>query len=149
MRKYITGTTPEGRSCIVDEGDVTLAPIPGLDGLAVGSLYKTDTSPPPRPLQQGHFLDIQFAPGALRWQVVEHAPHEQHAAPTTASRMHHTDTIDFVFVLEGGTRLLLDEDQRDLGPGDCVVIAGVDHGFEAGADGCRMMSFGAGTPPPS
>jgi mannose-6-phosphate isomerase-like protein (cupin superfamily) len=148
MRTYITGTTPDGLSCIVEEGDVTPAPIPGLGGIAIAGLYKTDTSPPPRPHQQGHFLDIQFPPGALRWQIVEHAPHQHDAAPTTASLVHHTDTIDFIFVLEGSTRLVLDADRRDLGPGDCVVITGVDHGFEAGADGCRMMSFGVGTPPP-
>jgi mannose-6-phosphate isomerase-like protein (cupin superfamily) len=148
MRKYVTGTNADGRSCIVEESDVTPAPIPGLEGIAIASLYKSDTSPPPRPPQQGHFLDIQFPPGALRWQIVEHSPHQHDATPTTASLMHHTDTVDFILMLEGTTRLVLDDDQRDLAPGDCVLITGVDHAFEAGAAGCRMMSFGVGTTPP-
>ena len=49
--------------------------------------------------------------------------------------MHHTDTIDYDIVLAGSVELILDDGAHLLGPGDCVVITGVDHAWRAGPDG--------------
>jgi mannose-6-phosphate isomerase-like protein (cupin superfamily) len=147
MRKLVTGVNRRGRSCITEESDITPAPVAGADGVQTANLWATEQSPPPRrPEQTGHFIDTRLAPGLLRWIVVEHAPHEAHTE-TTVSRMHHSDTLDLIVILEGSTKLLLADDERDLGPGDCVVMTGVDHAFETGPEGCRMISVAAGTPP--
>ena len=148
MRVLVTGINPAGRSCVVEEHEVTPAAVGGMVGLRTARIWSADEGPQPRPQQAGHFVDVKLAPGALRWIVVEHDPHDRGAAPTTASTMHHSDTLDLIVVLEGSTRLVLDDDARELGPGDCVVMTGVDHALEAGADGCRMMSFAVGTPAP-
>jgi mannose-6-phosphate isomerase-like protein (cupin superfamily) len=149
MRKFITGTTPDGRSCIVEESAITPGAVPGIDTLTMASLWTTDQSPPPaRPEQTGHFIDTRLPAGQLRWNVLDHAPYDEHGASETVSEMHHSDTLDLILVLQGSTRMILQADERDLGPGDCVVMTGVDHAFITGPDGCRMVAVGIGTPPP-
>jgi hypothetical protein len=62
--------------------------------------------------------------------------------------MHHTDTLDFDIVLAGSVELLLDDGAHPLGPGDCVVVSGVDHAWSTGSDGCSLSIVTVGTPPP-
>ena len=145
MRRLVTGTNSDGLSCIVEESEVVPGPIEGADRLLTAGLWATQATPPPaRPQQTGHFTDVRLTPGLVRWIVVDHEPHK---GPSTASRMHHSDTLDLIVVLEGTTRLVLQSDARDLAPGDCIVMTGVDHAFETGPDGCRMLSVAVGTPP--
>ena len=149
MRKLITGTDAEGRSCIVEESDVTPGPVPGIDRLTMANLWNLDRSPPPPgPAQTGHFGDVRLPPGHVRWMVVRHEPHDAAGADTTASEMHHTNAVDLIVVLEGSTRMVLQADERDLEPGDCVVMTGVDHTFRAGSSGCTVLSVAIGAPNP-
>jgi mannose-6-phosphate isomerase-like protein (cupin superfamily) len=145
MRRLVTGTNSDGLSCIVEESEVVTGPVEGVDKLQMAGLWATQANPPAAgPQQTGLFTDVRLVPGLLRWIVVDHEPH---TGPSTASRMHHSDTIDLIVVLEGTTRLVLQNDARDLEPGDCIVMTGVDHAFEAGPDGCRVLSVAVGTPP--
>ena len=149
MRKFVTGVNPAGQSCIVDEQEIETAAIPGVSGVKTAALFSTTQTPPTaRPEQTGHFIDVRLPPGIVRWIVVDHAPHSKHDAPTTASEMHHSDTLDLIIVVDGSQRLILQADERMLVPGDCVVMNGVDHAFETGPDGCRVISVAVGTPPP-
>lgn len=43
--------------------------------------------------------------------------------------MHLTQTIDFIILIEGSVRLLLDADERVLSPGDVVVQRGTNHAW--------------------
>lgn len=43
--------------------------------------------------------------------------------------MHLTHTLDFIIVIKGSVRLLLDDDDRLLGPGDVVVQRGTNHAW--------------------
>jgi hypothetical protein len=43
--------------------------------------------------------------------------------------MHLTQTIDFIVIIEGKVRLILDNDERLLGPGDVVVQRGTNHAW--------------------
>ena len=149
MRRFVTGVNAAGRSCIVEEGEVTLGAVEGMAEVLTASLWATDASPPrAAPPQAGHFVDVKIPPGIARWMVVEHAPHEEADAATTSSTMHHTNAIDLIFVIEGSTQMILDDDVRDLRPGDCVVMTGVDHAMKAGPDGSRVISVAIGTPTP-
>ena len=149
MRRFVTGVNAAGRSCIVDEGEVTLGAVEGIAEVFTANLWATDASPPPAaPPQAGHFVDVRLPPGFVRWMVVEHAPHEEADAATTSSTMHHTNAIDLIFVIEGSTQMILDDDVRDLRPGDCVVMTGVDHAMKAGPEGSRVISVAIGIPTP-
>jgi hypothetical protein len=149
VRRFVTGVNAAGRSCIVDEGEVTLGSVEGVAEVLTAGLWVSDTSPPPAaPPQAGHFVDVRLPPGIVRWIVVEHAPHEAVDQATTSSTMHHSNAIDLIFVIEGSTQMILDDDVRDLRPGDCVVMTGVDHAMKAGPDGSRVISVAIGIPTP-
>jgi quercetin dioxygenase-like cupin family protein len=83
-------------------------------------------------------VDMGLPPGIVRWLALEWE------AGTTVP-FHHTDSVDYAFVFEGSVELMLDDGPHQLGPGDFVVLNGVDHAWKAGPDGCRMSSVTIGT----
>ena len=150
MKKYITGVNAEGRSCIVEEGEVVPAAAPGVEGVSFASVFGIDQSPPPAgPPQAGHHIDTRLAPGHIRCTVVEHPPHAEGDEDTVATTMHHSDAVDFVVVLAGSTKVILDEDERVLVAGDVLVFSGVDHAMKAGPEGSKVLTVAVGTPPRS
>jgi len=70
-------------------------------------------------------------------------------APGAAFSMHHTDTVDFDVVLSGSVDLILDNGVHPLKPEDSAVITGVDHGWQAGPQGCRTAAMTIGASPPN
>ena len=53
--------------------------------------------------------------------------------------MHHSDTIDIVFVISGQVELILDEESTVLRSGDTVVQRGTNHGWRvAGSEPCTF-----------
>ena len=149
MRKLITGIDGKGRSCVVEESEVVTAPVEGIPGFAMQSLYRTQQCPPPaRPPALADFVDVQLAPGLLRWAVIDHAPFGAHLEGSTPATLHHTDTLNLVIVQSGTIELLLQAGNRTLEPGDCVVMPGIDHAYRAGPEGCRLVAISVGTPSP-
>jgi quercetin dioxygenase-like cupin family protein len=140
MRVLITGVDGQGRSCVVDETEPAAQPYES-GGITVGFVASTESCPPPpRPPGHAQLVDLTAAPGVARWSYVQFPP-----GATTP--FHHTDTIDFDVILEGRVDLLLDDGAHRLGPGDGVVMKGVDHGWETHDEGCRMSVVVIGTPP--
>jgi quercetin dioxygenase-like cupin family protein len=70
-------------------------------------------------------------------------------APGAAFSLHHTDTVDFDVVLSGSVELILDDGGHLLEVGDNAVITGVDHGWRAGREGCRLNVLTIGVAPSS
>jgi len=150
MRNLITGIDQQGRSCIADETEVETAPVEGYGGLKLAALFRTEqTPPPPRPQALAETVDVQLPAGFVRWMIVEHEPHAAHEAETGATTMHHTDTLDFVYVQEGSAEFLLQDGAHEVAAGDHVVTTGVDHAWRAGPDGARLLVVSIGTPKPS
>jgi hypothetical protein len=150
MRNLITGIDAEGRSCVVEATEIAPAPVDGYSGVRMAPLYRTEQSPPPpRPPALEHTVDVQLAPGLVRWMIIEHEPHASHQAPTGATTMHHTDTLDFVFVQDGSAEFVLQDGSHEVAAGDHLVTTGVDHAWRAGVDGCRLLVVSIGTSPPS
>jgi quercetin dioxygenase-like cupin family protein len=149
MRYMITGIDAGGRSCVVDQSEVAPAPVEGISGIALATLYRTSQSPPPtRPPALADGVDVRLAPGLVRCFVIEHEPHVTDNADKVTADMHHTDTLDFAFVQEGSAQYLLQDGAHEVVAGDCIVTPGVDHAWRAGPDGCRLVVFSIGTPPP-
>ncbi|MGP4054026.1 cupin domain-containing protein [Mycobacterium sp. 4D054] len=141
MRTLITGVDAEGRSCVVSDGELTLDRL--APGFAMGVPYETTATPPPaRPEGTAPLIDQGIAPGLIRWMVVD-------LGPDSETPMHHTDTIDLETVLSGTVELVLDDGAHRLEQGDLVVLAGVDHAWRAGPQGCRLSAVLIGTPPPA
>lgn len=122
---------------MVTERNVSFAEL--APGLSVDWLFKTSESPPPpRPPGRGDLVDLGVAPGLTSWSLWRFEPDAE-------VRMHHTDTVDFDVVVEGAVELILDDGTHRLEAGDCAVIAGVDHGWRAGSNGCITSATAIGT----
>ena len=139
MRVLITGVDADGKSCVVSE-QVGLDPVP--DGVFhFGVVHRTASAPPPPgPAARTEHMDVQVPPGIAQWIVVDYEP-------GGVQEWHHTDTVDFDLVLQGSIDLTLDDGVHHLEAGDGAVVNGVDHAWQAGADGCRLSVLFLGTPP--
>jgi hypothetical protein len=64
-----------------------------------------------------------------------------HDQPDTSRHpaMHLTATIDVIIVVSGRVRLLLDDDERVLEPGDVVIQRGTNHGWVCESDEPAVM----------
>ena len=138
MRRLVVGVDAAGRSCVVEE---TTFPAPA-DAPSTELIHQITSSPlPVRPPGNAATVDLEIAPGMARWMLVQFQPGQR-------TLMHHTDTIDFDTIVSGGVDILLDDGPHHLGPGDCVVVGGVDHAWLAGPEGCTSSVVVIGTPPP-
>jgi hypothetical protein len=55
--------------------------------------------------------------------------------------MHQTDTTDYIILLSGKVRLVLDKEERDLEPFDVVIQRGTNHGWiNTGDDEALLMA---------
>jgi len=150
VRNLITGLDAQGRSCIAEETEIVPEPVGDYAGLKMASLFRIEECPPPpRPPALADTVDVQLPAGHVRWMIIEHAPHAEHQAETGATTMHHTDTLDFVFVQQGSAEFLLQDGAHEVAAGDHVVTTGVDHAWRAGPDGARLLVVSIGTPEPS
>jgi quercetin dioxygenase-like cupin family protein len=141
MRLFITGVDADGKSCLVSNDEVEInSAAPGF-GIAIP--YNTTQSPPPaRPQGNADLIDQFLEPGHARWMVID-------LGPDSDTPVHHTDTLDLLTVLSGSVGLILDDGTHRVEAGDMVVMTGVDHGWKAGLDGCRMSAVLIGTPAPA
>jgi quercetin dioxygenase-like cupin family protein len=140
MRVLITGVDDQGRSCVVEERTPSVQPYES-GGISVAVAAATESCPPQaRPPGRGDLLSVVATPGTARWSFIEFPPR-------VTTPLHHTDSVDFDVVLEGGVDVILDDGPNRLGPGDGVVINGVDHRWETHEEGCRMSVVVIATPP--
>ena len=137
MRLFTLGVDAQGRSCVVEEREVTTAT--AIPGVAVASLFKTEECPPVAPPPgAGVFDDMQMAPGTVSWMVVDLEPYSEEGTPSPAAEMHYNNTLELFCVLEGKVQTTLGAGALDLGVGDCVAMPGVDHrpGLDPRARAC-------------
>jgi quercetin dioxygenase-like cupin family protein len=144
MRMLITGVDAVGRSCAARDGPLTLQGDASLDGVLYSVLYATPSMPS---ISTGggrvaDTLDLAVPAGAMRWTVIEYPP-------GAGFSLHHTDTVDLDVVLSGSVDLILDDGAHPLAPGDSAVMTGVDHGWRAGPEGCRISVVTIGASPPN
>jgi uncharacterized cupin superfamily protein len=58
---------------------------------------------------------------------------------------HRTNTVDYVFVLDGPVELVLDEGSVVVAPGDCVVQRATNHAWRNHGDApIRLLTFMVG-----
>jgi len=149
VRNLVTGIDSEGRSCIAEETEIVPEPVGEYSNLKMASLFRIEQSPPPaRPPALAETVDVQLPPGHIRWMIVEHEPASADDSSTATATMHHTDTVDFVFVQQGSAEFLLQDGAHEVAAGDHIVTTGVDHAWRAGQDGCRLLVVSIGAPKP-
>jgi mannose-6-phosphate isomerase-like protein (cupin superfamily) len=125
-RRVVTGVNASGKSVVVSDGRV---PTEGRwsDGGANGAdLWCLNQVP----------VDLSDSRDPIKGYKGQEWPPEGGAIARTGTwppgfqfQMHRSATIDFLFVISGRIELLLDEGSVTLGPGDCCVQRGTNHGW--------------------
>jgi quercetin dioxygenase-like cupin family protein len=139
MRRLVTGIDDHGRSCVVSDIEVAFGLSQPGGVVSAEQLFSTEELPPPLgPAGRGDQLDLGVRRG-LSWMMIRWEPGGEWP-------MHFTDTIDLDVVLDGEIELLLDDGAHRLGPGDSVVVHGVDHAWRVGPEGCTVCVTAIGSP---
>jgi mannose-6-phosphate isomerase-like protein (cupin superfamily) len=147
MRLIVLGIDASGASCVTEQKELAMSPIPGISGSSIAKLFSTDQSPPPpRVPGQGKFNGGGLAPGLLSWYVINHEPVSgDHVS--AATELHHRDAIDLIMIMDGGGDMMLGTGAFPVTAGDCIVMYGIDHGLRPGPQGARLMAFAIGSTP--
>lgn len=152
-KRIITGHNAQGRSVVTLDGPPGKIVGPGPGRLA--EIWATA----PGPVDSHSAEDLSLGEAALnpvaggtkfRWFQIQ--PEDPSVPPEEAEKraaeafaamgaaedrvdttrhpsMHKTKTIDYIILLSGQVKLLLDDDQRDLKPFDVVVQRGTNHAW--------------------
>jgi quercetin dioxygenase-like cupin family protein len=137
MKRLVTGIR-DGKSCVVQEDTLH----PQGQELIHNPFYSVEVNPAPmRPAGVGDFLDVGVPAGSLAAVTVFFPPN------AGWPRMHHTDSFDLHTVISGSVDLILDDGAHTLSAGDCAVVAGVDHAWKSGPEGCTTSIVIVGAPP--
>lgn len=137
MKRIVTTNNEKGRSCILIEEEV--GPHShiweALPGLPLGR----------DPVPAGH--ELVFPRGGLQVRSVELPPdavledYIRQGLPGHDERgFHRTGTLDVIVLLEGRLKLILDEGETELSPGDVVVQRDTRHAWRAGSAPARFLS---------
>lgn len=157
MRRIVTGDDANGRSVvIVDGGPSASYGDPDLGGLfeiwedaASGELDPRETAdlgaakaklgPRAGNFQVRWFVVQPTPPGvpraelnqATRARFAEMGGAEHIKDQSRHQAMHTTETIDVICLLQGKVRLILDNAETELAPGQVVIQRGTNHAWEA------------------
>lgn len=157
MRRIITADDANGKSFIIVDGD----PSATYGEPDLGGLFEIWEDAASGPLDQRAAADLGNAKAKLgprsgnfqvRWFVVNPTPpgvpRDQLNAATRQrfaemggaehikdqsrhQAMHTTETIDVICLLQGKVRLILDNAETELSPGQVVIQRGTNHAWEA------------------
>jgi mannose-6-phosphate isomerase-like protein (cupin superfamily) len=131
MRRIVTGEVG-GKSRIIEDGPASVTPF--WDDLW--------TADPDQPLGYEPKVDtfsLEPPSGGTGWRVYAVPPdaemhkileeNEEDNEVSDAKGYHKTNTLDYVYVLDGDITLELEEGAVKLEPGDCVVQRGTNHAW--------------------
>ncbi|WP_280230642.1 cupin domain-containing protein [Nocardia cyriacigeorgica] len=166
LHRVVTGHNGNGRSRILFEdsgvNNVTIDSWPG--GLAITELWVTEEAPADidteedrstRPLQHDPitggtiFRWLEFPPETAGQQIDAGAIFAALGSDNTPSEemsgrhfsMHRTDSIDYLVVVSGRMRMVMDDGEVMLRPGSCVVQQGTNHAWiNPGPEPCLMVA---------
>jgi mannose-6-phosphate isomerase-like protein (cupin superfamily) len=141
VRRVVTGISQAGRSGIISDGP---APKSWCDELWATSADK------PLGFDPAEIKPTLMPPSkGTRWRVVDIPPDSAVRRSAAASVVegvseegwHTTNTVDYVFILEGDITLEVDEGKVELHAGDCVVQRVTNHRWRNhGSRPARMVA---------
>ncbi len=154
LKRIVTGNDAGGHSVVALEGQPapTLEPIPGAGLFEIWSDAgdrSFESLPGPAALLPAvggtkcrWFTVLPVSPGVTPHQLAAFydtsfkamVPHDVRPDTTRHPGMHRTQTLDFIIVIEGKVRLILDNEDRVLCPGDVVVQRATNHAWSCVGD---------------
>ena len=158
LRRIVTAVNKEGKSVVaLDGGASPVLEYPGGTGLY--EIWTDKDEPLDRQSEDFETGPVLLCPPPrglkLRWTVLapgqEGSSHEDLVKfydqaftdigalgdrPDTSVHpgMHQTKTLDFIILIEGKLRLILEDDERVLEPGDVAVQRGTNHAWVCEGD---------------
>jgi quercetin dioxygenase-like cupin family protein len=137
VRSFEAGTDSSGRSSILRVVDINPTGVTGVwPNVVVNALVSPSGAP----------VDVGLRPGEARCTTVFFPPGS--GVPVGSPRqpsMHWTKTVDFVLVLAGQIRLIVDTGDATMEVGDIAVLPGVTHDWRAGSEGCLLFVLSVGS----
>ena len=131
MRRVVTGEI-DGRSVVVSDGVVPSSKY-------WDELWLTSANEPLGHQADGQMLALEPERGGTNWRLVAVPPKASMGAARVvdetvrgvadAEGFHKTDTVDYVYVLDGDLTLKLEDGEAQLHPGDCVVQRATNHAW--------------------
>ena len=145
FRRIVTGETIDGRSVFTHVEEIE--PVtPGGDAAChvVWSWLQTPTLPCHDPQLTDPTIGLPEGPGAMKivvWTLPPGFPRT--GAHPDAGRMHSTDTVDVLFILEGEMQLRQADDDREvtLRRGDVLVQNGTVHEWRNATDEPCVLAY--------
>jgi hypothetical protein len=135
IRRVVTAHDADGNAIVGMDSIIEAGPGVMTPSTANAGIWATDSTPAA--------IDDDRDPAATRmslepprngsiFRVIEFPP-------STAPRMHRTDTIDYVIVMDGEIDMLLRDSEEHLKSGDVMVQRGTYHGWANRGDApCRI-----------
>lgn len=127
IRRVVTGHDANHVAKAIMDGTATNRKFPS-PGLVSTLIWCTDRAPADIAVGEeiedmgARVLGTAPPPNGSRFAVIDFAP-------GTTSRMHRTETIDYVIVLEGEIEMDMDDSTVKLKAGDVVVQRGTNHAW--------------------
>ena len=162
IRRFVTGHDADGKSIVLfDDNAPNANAVKNYPGLGLTEIWVTDETPVDnsgdadrslRPLQ------LHPTPVGTIFRVVEFPPDATSSARDVAglftemrarntsdtsrhALMHQTQTIDYLVLISGELRMLLDKgDEVTLRPGDCIVQRGTNHAWANRSDKPALLA---------
>ena len=140
-RRVVTGDI-DGRSAILSDGPTTRLPMGrgrGIDELWINGIDEP-LGHDPTPADAA----LTPPPGALHWRIFSVPPDSEIAAQrgptplgdnvTDDEGWHRTETLDYVYIIDGDITLQVDDGSVELHTGDCVVQRRTNHAWHNHSD---------------
>jgi quercetin dioxygenase-like cupin family protein len=139
IRRFVTGHDAKNVAKLVMQGPATNAKYPS-PGTVSTLIWSTDRTP--ADISVGEDVEdlgariIGTAPPAngTRFAIIDFPP-------GNVARMHRTETIDYVIVLEGEIEMDMDESTVKLKAGDVMVQRGTNHAWANRSDKRARVAF--------
>jgi mannose-6-phosphate isomerase-like protein (cupin superfamily) len=163
IRRIVAGLDVDGRSFVLSDSEPPVT-VEVPDVVTVRDLWFTASAPaivpvvsmpetPGRPTLEpppggtkfsiAEIPPLKVSQGAVTGSELFSAVDSEHVMDRSASRrhatMHTTDTIDYQLVLAGELTLILDKEEIAVGPGDLVVLGGVNHTWENRSEDAALL----------
>jgi quercetin dioxygenase-like cupin family protein len=134
-KRVVTGVNAGGKSIVSSSGPPPT--ILGIEGGGMEELWKIDAFPHRldetlNPADRPEHTGALDGPGAW-FRIVTFAPRSSYP-------MHTTNTLDFVVVLSGSVRMLMEEGEVTLYPGDSVVQRDTLHAWANDTDDACVVA---------
>lgn len=132
-RRVVTGVDEDGKSYVWLDGDVPKnAFFNSTERMRIRTIWATDDVP--APLQKKHDPMVDWFP-EHEW-FPKTGVHFIYLTlePGVTNSMHASETIDCLVIVSGQIELILEKGSTILGPGDCLVQRGTQHGWRVIGD---------------